>query len=53
MKLTAISFCGNRSMVKGASEDRLAHFLIWWRQTLAEMDDRVGWRKKAMGDRLR
>ena len=27
MKLLAIWFCGNRSMAKGASEDRLAHFV--------------------------
>ena len=33
MKLLAIWFCGNRSMAKGASEDRLAHLLICWRQT--------------------
>ena len=30
MKLLAIWFCGNRSMAKGASEDRLAHLLICW-----------------------
>ena len=60
MKLLAIWFCGNRSMAKGASEDRLAHLSICWRRTpgpqrllLAAMDDRVGWRKKAMGGQLR
>ena len=34
MKLFSIWFCGNRSMVKGVSEDRLAHLLICWRRTL-------------------
>ena len=33
MKLLAIWFCGNRSMAKGASEDRLAHLSICWRRT--------------------
>ena len=34
LKLLAIWFCGNRSMAKGTSEDRLAHLLIYWRRTL-------------------
>ena len=33
MKLLAIWFCGNRSMAKGASEDRLAHVSICRRRT--------------------
>ena len=33
MKLLAIGFCGNRSIAKGASEDRLAHLLVCCRQT--------------------
>ena len=33
MKLLAIWFCGNRSMAKGATEDRLAHLSICWRRT--------------------
>ena len=33
MKLLAIWFCGNRSMAKGASEDRLAHWSFCWRRT--------------------
>ena len=57
MKLLANWFCGNRNMAKEASEDRLAHLSICWRRTPgspedclpAAMDDRVGWRKKAMG----
>ena len=62
MKLLAIWFCGNRSTSKGASEDRLAHLSICWRRPdtgvprdclPAVMDDRVGWRKRAMGGRLR
>ena len=32
-KLLAIWFCGNRSMAEGASEGRLTHLLICWRQT--------------------
>ena len=32
-KMLAVWFCGNRSMAKGASEDRLAHLLICWRRT--------------------
>ena len=44
-------------MAKGASEDRLAHLLICWEVDtgdprdclLAAMDDRVGWRKRAIG----
>ena len=60
MKLLAIWFCGNRSMAKGVSEDRLAHLSInWIRQEVpidslpAVMDDRVGWRKRDRGSRLR
>ena len=34
MKLLVIWFCGNRSMAKEASEDRLTHLLICWRRTL-------------------
>ena len=61
MKLLAIRYCGNRSTAKGASEDRLAHLSICWRRTPgrvhrdclpAAMDDRVGWRKRTMRDRL-
>ena len=33
MKLLWIWFRGNRSMAKGASEDRLAHLSICWRRT--------------------
>ena len=33
MKLLAIWFCENRSMAKGALEDRLAHLSICWRWT--------------------
>ena len=33
IKLLAIWFCGNRSMTKGVSEDRLAHLSICWRRT--------------------
>ena len=33
MKLIEIWFCGNRSMAKGASKDRLTHLLICRRQT--------------------
>ena len=44
MKLLPIWFCGNRSMAKGASEDRLA---------LLSIDDWVGWRKTAMRGRLK
>ena len=33
MKLLAIWFRGNRSMAKGASEDRLTHLSICWRRT--------------------
>ena len=33
MKLLAIWFCGNRSIAKEASEDRLAHLSICWRRT--------------------
>ena len=33
MKLFAIWFCGNRSMAKGASEDRLAHLSVCLRRT--------------------
>ena len=33
MKLLAVWFCGNRSMAKEASEDRLAYMLICWRRT--------------------
>ena len=33
-------------MAKGALEDRFAHLLICLQ---AVMDDRVGWRKRAMG----
>ena len=53
MKLLAIWFCGNRSM----AEDLLAHLSICWRWTPgsprdclpAAMDNRVGWKKRAMG----
>ena len=38
--------CGNRSMAKGAWENRLTHFFSICR---AAMDDRIGWRKRAMG----
>ena len=46
-----------RSMAIGASEDRLAHFVELLEADtgvptdclLAAMDDRVGWRKRAMG----
>ena len=38
MKLLAIWFCGNRSMAKGASEDRLAYLSICWRQTLGSSE---------------
>ena len=34
MKLLVIWFCGNQGTAKGASEDRLAHLSICWRQTL-------------------
>ena len=33
MKMLAIWFGGNRSMAKGASEDRLAHLWVCWRRT--------------------
>ena len=33
MKLLAICFCENRSMAKGAPEDRLAQLSICWRRT--------------------
>ena len=33
IKLLAIWFCGNRSMAKGASEDRLAQLSTSWRRT--------------------
>ena len=33
MKLLVTWFCGNRSMVKGASEDSLAHLSVCWRRT--------------------
>ena len=33
MKLLAIWVSGNRSMAKGASDDRLVHFMICWRRT--------------------
>ena len=36
MKLSAIWFCGNRSVTKGASEDRLAQFF-----DLLEVDTQV------------
>ena len=54
MKLLAIWFCGNQSMAKGASEDRLVDLLEVDtgvpRDCLpAVMDDRVGWRKRIMG----
>ena len=60
MKLLAIWFCGNRSMANGVSEDRLAYVSICWRRTPGSpetarrqtMNDRVGWRKRAMGGRL-
>ena len=44
MKLLAIWFCGNRSMEKGALEDRQTPGSP---ETCfpAAMDDRVGWRK--------
>ena len=56
MKLLAIWFCGNRSMAKGVSEERLKHFIdqlevdtaVPRACLLAVMDDRDGWRKKAM-----
>ena len=59
--LLAIWFCGNRSMAKGASEDRLAHFVDLLEADTAvptdclpaAMDDRDGWRKKARGGWLR
>ena len=38
MKLSAIWFCGNGSMAKGASEDRLAHLLIFWRRTPGSLE---------------
>ena len=58
MKLIAIWFCGNRSMAKGAS-DRTRTFVDLLeadtgvpRDCLpAAMDDRVAWRKRAMGGR--
>ena len=60
MKLLAIWFCGNRSMAKGVSENRLAHVSICWRRTPGSsetacrqtMNDRVDWRKRATGGRL-
>ena len=33
MKLLVIWFCGNQSMAKEASEDRLVHLSICWRRT--------------------
>ena len=33
MNLLAIWFCGNQSMAKGVSEDRLVHLSICWRWT--------------------
>ena len=33
MKLLEIWFCGNRSMAKGASEDRFVHLSMCWRRT--------------------
>ena len=62
MKLLAIWFCGYRSMTKGALEDRIAHYFVDMleadtgvpRDCLpAAMDNRVSWRKRAMGGRLR
>ena len=58
MKLLAIWFCGNRSMTKGASEDRLAHFVHLLEADTgdprdylpAAMDDRTGWRQRLMGE---
>ena len=38
MTLLAIWFCGNRSMAKGASEDRLAHLSMCWRRTPGSPD---------------
>ena len=53
MKLLAICFCGNRSMAKVASEDRLAHLLICWRRTQgsAETACRQRWMTGLAGGR--
>ena len=61
MKVLARWFCGNRSMAKGTSEGRLAHFVDLLKADTgvprdclpAAMDDMVSWRKRAMGSRLR
>ena len=53
MKLSAIRFCGNRSMAKGASEDRLAHLSICWRRTPGSPETacRQSWMTGLAGER--
>ena len=59
IKLLAIWLCRNQSMAKGASEDRLAHFVGQLERDTgvprdclpAAMNDRVGWRKRALAAR--
>ena len=48
MKSLANCFCGNWSMTKGVSADRLAHLLICWRQTLGSPETAY-WQKIATG----
>ena len=57
MKLLAIWFCGNQSMAKGGVGGQACTFVDLLEADtgvprdclLAVMDDRVGWRKRAMG----
>ena len=60
MKLLAIWFCGNRNRANGASEHRSTFVDVLEADTgvpsdclPVAMDDRVGWRSKAIGGRLR
>ena len=49
----AVWFCGDRSMAKGALEDRLAHLLICWRLTLGSPETacRLWWITRLAGER--
>ena len=54
MKLLAIWVCGNGSMAKGASEDRLAHLSMCWRRTPGSPPDtacRQRWMTGLAGER--
>ena len=60
MKLLAIWFCGNRSIANGVSEMSRTFVDLLEADTgvlrvgmLAAMEDRAGWRKTAMGVRLK